>query len=529
MGDAREDADARALRAWMLERGARFFDAPATAVRGDARVGRRVEALEGGRAGRTLCVVPWACCLTTTTSALREACGGDEACEEEFDALEEVGLVGALAHERRLGERSAFALYVRLLPPSETLPGCGGMDGVESEALIGTSVRYVLEEDRRLMKEDHALLVEWYSRLEGAEPPTFEEFVQAASLVASRAFFIGHEIGQGMVPFADLFNHRGFGQSHIGVRGCRLADAEQDVVDVDADGSDEDKDEEQDAVRIFLCRDIESGEEVFNTFGDYHDNAALYVKYGFVERDGSVAFCYFPRAFWTPLLKKTEHQNMRLLAQLVDFCDETYEGLEYTIDADGMVSLGLLAILRTATMLLSDDEGLSYNLCKDREPMWEDDVAEQIEDSIEATMQGTDESDEYLQGVDWQLFVDLIKLRFLMFFSEERLESMGHLRQDDGSGIIRACAVEIQRTTGLLDDLVATYADESVPGKGLTGTAAELLIRSHELGIFITALLRGADVRGGDDEDDEEKEGQRKRAKVMNITPRYGPTVYGPA
>lgn len=524
MGDAREDADARALRTWMLERGARFFDDPGTAVRGDARRGRRVEAAGRGRAGGTLCVVPRTCCLTTATSALRSARGRGG--WRAFDALEEVGLVGAVAHERRLGERSAFAPYLRTLPARETLPGCGGVDGVASEALIGTSVGYVLEEDRRLMKEDHERLLEWYSSCEDAEPPTFDEFLQAASLVASRAFFIGHDVGQGMVPFADLFNHRGFGQSHIGVRGCRLADAEQDVKDVDADGADEDEDEEQDAVRIFLVRDIESGEELFNTFGDYHDNAALYVKYGFVERDGSVAFCYFHRTFWTGLLEEPEFHDMRLMAQLVDFCDETYEGLDYTIAADGTLSPGLLAILRTATMLLSDDEGLSYNLCKDREPMWEEDLVGQIEESIETTMQGTNESDEYLQGVDWQLFVDLIKLRFLTFFSDEQLESVENLREDDGSGIIRTCAAEIQRTTDALDALVATSTEEPAPGMGFTGTAAELLIRSHELGILITALLRGADVQGEDNDEEGEEESQRKRAKVMNITPRYGPTVY---
>lgn len=158
--------------------------------------------------------------------------------------------------------------------------------------------------------------------------------------------------------------------------------------------------------------------------------------------------------------------------------------------------------------------------------MWEEDLVGQIEESIETTMQGTNESDEYLQGVDWQLFVDLIKLRFLTFFSDEQLESVENLREDDGSGIIRTCAAEIQRTTDALDALVATSTEEPAPGMGFTGTAAELLIRSHELGILITALLRGADVQGEDNDEEGEEESQRKRAKVMNITPRYGPTVY---
>ena len=62
------------------------------------------------------------------------------------------------------------------------------------------------------------------------EGPTEEDFAAAASVVASRAFRVDDRHGDGMVPVADLFNHRTDAE-HVRIYGEDEEDAEKESQD----------------------------------------------------------------------------------------------------------------------------------------------------------------------------------------------------------------------------------------------------------------------------------------------------------
>jgi hypothetical protein len=182
-------------------------------------------------------------------------------------------------------------------------------------------------------------------RLEVEDGPFgFRAFLEAASLVASRAFHVDDASGQGLVPVADLFNHAGGEDEHVHFEDGdedddsdeedfagsdsesddarvlaemrRLAEAEKDphgagnAVSFDAfealekeggaklasnvttyeDEHDEDTGDANETLlsrnssqtlRLVAVRSATKNEEIFNAFGD-HGNALLLHKYGFV-------------------------------------------------------------------------------------------------------------------------------------------------------------------------------------------------------------------------------------------------------
>ena len=66
-------------------------------------------------------------------------------------------------------------------------------------------------------------------------PYGFNAFLSAASLVASRAFQVDSTSGQGLVPIADLFNHRG---GFAGGEHVHFTAGEGDDDDADSDSND---------------------------------------------------------------------------------------------------------------------------------------------------------------------------------------------------------------------------------------------------------------------------------------------------
>ena len=121
-------------------------------------------------------------------------------------------------------------------------------------------------------------------------------------------------------------------------------------------GCDSEKEEE---LRLECARAISRGEEVFNSFGDDHDNSLLFYKYGFVERDNSVRVSRFdaPRVFELERLRRGATNGEEgfvsdcgVFGALASRLLDSYEGLVFEINEDGSLSRGLLALLRCASL-----------------------------------------------------------------------------------------------------------------------------------------------------------------------------------
>lgn len=95
--------------------------------------------------------------------------------------------------------------------------------------------------------------------------PTFRDYLDARSVVSSRAFLVTDAEGPGLVPIADLFNHR-TGGHHVAMR----------LLDGDGDG-------DATLVAVVSSR-VEKGAEVFNTYGAL-GNATLLNSYGFTQEN----------------------------------------------------------------------------------------------------------------------------------------------------------------------------------------------------------------------------------------------------
>uniref|UniRef100_A0A1D1Y9Z8 Ribosomal N-lysine methyltransferase 3 n=1 Tax=Anthurium amnicola TaxID=1678845 RepID=A0A1D1Y9Z8_9ARAE len=119
-----------------------------------------------------------------------------------------------------------------------------------------------------------------------------DQYFSAKSLVASRSFEIDGYHGFGMVPLADLLNHKtGFENVHFTFVSSSTSDDDsqhddafggerQSTSDVDPSSSGDDPAN----LEMIVVRDVEAGDEVFNTYGSM-GNAALLHRYGFTEPD----------------------------------------------------------------------------------------------------------------------------------------------------------------------------------------------------------------------------------------------------
>ncbi|KAI7895972.1 uncharacterized protein EV154DRAFT_535972 [Mucor mucedo] len=174
------------------------------------------------------------------------------------------------------------------------------------------------------------------------DPYSFDKFIKISTLISSRAFEVDAFHENALVPFADIFNHKGEGE-HVhfetefevcdscgALEYCEHqyldfledddhSDAEDhsehegewedaedlgddseeelrdemgldtELPDLDQleasgvnfwDAAEEEEEEKKDTCDMVLDRDVKKGEEIFNTYGD-HPNIALLSKYGF--------------------------------------------------------------------------------------------------------------------------------------------------------------------------------------------------------------------------------------------------------
>ncbi|GAB4855779.1 hypothetical protein Ancab_024424 [Ancistrocladus abbreviatus] len=265
------------------------------------------------REGDLVATIPKQACLTIKTSGAREMikAAGLDGC---------LGLSVAVMYERSLGAVSPWAGYLQLLPHSECLPLVWTLDEVDA-LLLGTELHKTVKEDKALVYEDWKECILPLLDSSSLNPAFFgvEEYFAARSLVASRSFQIDDYHGIGMVPLADLFNHKtGAEDVHFTCAPSGGESEENADSTITNDGSCSDDEPQTEALRfqengsatvvdrtslystdlgclkdveenpmvleMIIVKDVKAGVEVFNTYG-LTGNAALLHRYGFTEPD----------------------------------------------------------------------------------------------------------------------------------------------------------------------------------------------------------------------------------------------------
>ena len=267
-----------------IELGASF---PSTDGAGPPAPRAGVRALRRLEAGDVLARIPRARCLTRASCAYPDAAsrarassGGDE---ERWLAC----LGAALLLERRAASRgaSSFAPYLASLPGAEPDVVASWPDR-HRRLLAGTDVDVALRDERAQARAEWdggvAEALAEAERRDDAETTnetttsrpalgdgavagggvSFEDFLAARSVASSRAFTVDPTVGAGLVPIADLFNHR-TGGHHV-----RLTDDPEDPCG---------------GFLVVRCvAPVDPGEEVFNSYGVL-GNAKLLRSYGFAQ------------------------------------------------------------------------------------------------------------------------------------------------------------------------------------------------------------------------------------------------------
>ena len=225
-----------------IEIGEKLFEIPKSCVLCGKNSRAFGEAVEGARLGGGLAL---------NVVAVGELFGDDETAREAKGFWD-----GFRAILPRRGERSLPMFW----------------DAELRAELRGTELAAHLSEDDEAFEEDFETCREALGEdTANAMGLTLESFKAAASIAASRAFYVGGEYGECLVPCADLFNHR-TGTNSVAVYGV-----EDDDNSDDSDGGDSDN-----ALVIKAVAEAKAGEELFNTFGE-QSNASLLHKYGFCE------------------------------------------------------------------------------------------------------------------------------------------------------------------------------------------------------------------------------------------------------
>uniref|UniRef100_A0A0D9YI76 N-lysine methyltransferase n=1 Tax=Oryza glumipatula TaxID=40148 RepID=A0A0D9YI76_9ORYZ len=281
----------RAFRRWMRDHGVVCSDALRLDAAEDGGGGVYVRALAALREGDLVATIPRGACLTPRTSGAAEAI-------EAAELGGPLALAVAVMYERARGAESPWDAYLRLIPEREPVPLVWPADEAE-RLLAGTELDKIVKQDRQFICEDWKECIEpliLSGELE-VDPDDFslENYFSAKSLLSSRSFRIDSYHGSGMVPLADLFNHKTGGEhvhftsvlealdsdSEDGEDPNNASADEQSTIENSADIPSGDDDED---LEMIVVRDVNEGEEIFNTYGTM-GNAALLHRYGFTEMD----------------------------------------------------------------------------------------------------------------------------------------------------------------------------------------------------------------------------------------------------
>ncbi|KAG4105494.1 RuBisCO-cytochrome methylase [Neocallimastix lanati (nom. inval.)] len=260
--------------------------------------GLGIVALKDIPKGIVVCKIPKSSILSVKTSSIANIL--DENC-----LYGGIGLAIALMYEIGIGKKSHWYDYIQSIPKKEPLPMFWKDE--HFNYLVGTELEKSARKDRELLESDFKSsvlpLIEAYPDIMTKEICTLENFLNASSLVSSRAFQVDDYHDDAMVPLADIFNHKTNAENvHLETDGelcvncgkieklcnCSYTSIEKDNDEENKDNDNKEKltpEEEQkiaEMIDIRMFRPCKKGEEVFNTYGE-HPNASLLNKYGFTE------------------------------------------------------------------------------------------------------------------------------------------------------------------------------------------------------------------------------------------------------
>ncbi|KAF8411995.1 hypothetical protein HHK36_004554 [Tetracentron sinense] len=379
----------RAFKRWMRSQGIECSDA--LQLTDGADEGIAVKAVCNLMEGDLVATIPKRACLTIKTSAAREII--------EAAGLEGyLGLSVALMYEKSLGEESLWAGYLQLLPERECLPFVWTLDQVDT-LLSGTELQKGVgaqPDTTQTVKEDKAFIYEdWKecilpliaSSPLKLNPNSFgiEQYFAAKSLIASRSFEIDDYHGFGMVPLADLFNHKTGAEAVHFTSVSSHSGSDNDIDDSNDkyDNRDDDKPLTKDlhsrksgsstalvrenslngndaesssnlgdeplSLQMIIVKDVKAGAEVFNTYG-IMGNAALLHRYGFTEPDNAYDIVNIDLNLvlqWSSSLFSGRYSRARLsLWKRLDCSGCISQNSEYfEISSDGEPQTDLLILL----------------------------------------------------------------------------------------------------------------------------------------------------------------------------------------
>ncbi|XP_004144347.1 N-lysine methyltransferase setd6 [Cucumis sativus] len=381
----------RVFKRWMTSQGIQCSDALQFTDTPDN--GISVKALYDLREGDVVANVPKLACLTVKTTSASSI-------------IEEVGLGGylglsvALMYERSLGENSNWAGYLQLLPDKECVPLLWSLQDVD-QFLCGTELHKTVKEDKTLMYEDwkENILPLMMSAPLMFSPEFFgiEQYFSARSLISSRSFDIDDFHGFGMVPLADLFNHKTNAEdvhftlvssdvesddstsqlndvhpyddeskcwnSPLDKVGSDSLENEANNAD-DTDSNSSDLRDDPTTLEMIMVKNVKAGNEVFNTYGSL-GNAALLHRYGFTEANNPYDIVNIDLELvidWCSSLFSRRYSRARVsLWRKLEYYGCDNENIEYfEISYDGEPQTELLILIYI--MLLSEDAFNHFDL-----------------------------------------------------------------------------------------------------------------------------------------------------------------------
>ncbi|XP_018490827.1 ribosomal lysine N-methyltransferase 3 [Raphanus sativus] len=375
----------RAFKGWMKANGVDCSDALDLVE--DQNDAVSVRASRDLKEGDVVANISKTACLTVKTSGAREMI-------ESAELDGPLALSVAIMYERGLGEESPWAGYLQILPFQEDLPLVWPLDELDS-LLSGTEIHKDVKEDRGLVHEDwEENIVPLTSFLpENVDPGSFgiKEYLAAKSLIASRSFEIDDYHGWGMVPLADLFNHK-TGEEDVHFT-AELPHSESDSEADETDNSDaasedtveddepstknssspeqslegentdeeETKEEEEEnssmlqddasSLEMIMVKNVPAGAEVYNTYG-LIGNAALLHRYGFTEVDNLYNIVNIDLELVTEW-STSSYTSRHTRARLASFRKLGYNSEYFEVSSTGEPETELLMLLNI--LLLPND------------------------------------------------------------------------------------------------------------------------------------------------------------------------------
>ncbi|KAJ0467586.1 putative [Ribulose-bisphosphate carboxylase]-lysine N-methyltransferase [Helianthus annuus] len=394
----------RAFKRWMNHHSIHYSDAIDILIHQHQVY---VQALYNIHEGDLIATIPKQSCLTVKSSG---AC----------DLIEGFGLEGymalsvALMYEKSLGQLSPWFGYLQLLPDSNPdVPLLWSVDEID-DLLLGTELHKTVKEDKALVYEDWKACIVPFVESAQLDPSDFtlDQYFAAKSLISSRSFQIDDYYGFGMVPLADLFNHKTDAEdvhfTSVSSHSDSDTDSSENIenrIDDHPDGdslcqiqnestvtspegdlsaADDTFSSNTEILEMIMVRDVKAGSEVFNTYGSM-GNAALLHRYGFTEPDNPYNIVNIDLELvlqWSSSLFSSRHTRSRLsLWKRLHVSEVPNQQIDYfEISSDGEPEVELLKLIsiillpekaynefdRSKVALTSNKKGIVWNEITER-------------------------------------------------------------------------------------------------------------------------------------------------------------------